>query len=95
MRKVKLGKSGPEVSAMGLGCMGMSISYGTPNDEESVATIHRALDLGIGDGDARVGGRLRHGRRDPGGSGSYLTLTSLISNCTAAFGGNGRPGSAP
>ena len=39
MRKVKLGKSGPEVSAMGLGCMGMSISYGTPNDEESVATI--------------------------------------------------------
>ncbi len=46
MRKVKLGKSGPEVSAMGLGCMGMSISYGTPNDEESVATIHRALDLG-------------------------------------------------
>ena len=44
MRKVKLGKSGPEVS--GLGCMGMSISYGTPNDEESVATIHRALDLG-------------------------------------------------
>ena len=46
MRKVKLGKSGPEISAMGLGCMGMSISYGTPNDEESVATIHRALDMG-------------------------------------------------
>ncbi len=46
MRKVRLGKSGPEVSAMGLGCMGMSISYGTPDDAESVATIHRALDLG-------------------------------------------------
>ena len=32
---------------MGLGCMGMSISYGEPNDEESIATIHRALDLGV------------------------------------------------
>lgn len=47
MRKVKLGKNGPDVSALGLGCMGMSISYGTPNDDESVATIHRALDLGV------------------------------------------------
>ena len=47
MRKVRLGNNGPEVSAMGLGCMGMSISYGTPNDEESIATIHRALDLGM------------------------------------------------
>jgi len=47
MRKIKLGNNGPEVSAMGLGCMGMSISYGKPNDEESVATIHRALDLGV------------------------------------------------
>ena len=47
MRTVKLGKNGPEVSVMGLGCMGMSISYGTPNDDESVATIHRALDLGV------------------------------------------------
>jgi len=47
MRKLKLGNNGPEVSAMGLGCMGMSISYGEPNDEESIATIHRAIDLGV------------------------------------------------
>ena len=42
-----LGSSGLEVSALGLGCMGMSQSYGTPDDEESVATIHRALELGV------------------------------------------------
>jgi aryl-alcohol dehydrogenase-like predicted oxidoreductase len=38
---------GLTVSELGLGCMGMSQSYGTPDDAESVATIHRALDLGI------------------------------------------------
>ena len=47
MQQRKLGRNGPLVSAQGLGCMGMSISYGEPNDEESVATIHRALDLGV------------------------------------------------
>jgi aryl-alcohol dehydrogenase-like predicted oxidoreductase len=48
--KRTLGRHGLEVSALGLGCMGMSQSYGTAaerDDEESIATIHRALDLGV------------------------------------------------
>ena len=42
-----LGRQGLEVSALGLGCMGMSQSYGVPDDKESVATLHRAIELGV------------------------------------------------
>lgn len=45
--KRKLGGEGLEVSALGLGCMGMSQSYGVADEGESIATIHRALDLGL------------------------------------------------
>ncbi len=47
MKSRKLGKNGPMVSVLGLGCMGMTGIYGEPNDAESIATIHRAIDLGM------------------------------------------------
>src|SRR5688572_28191125 len=96
MRKVRLGKNGPEVSAMGLGCMGMSISYGEPNDEESIATIHRAFDLGVnlivtsdayggGVNEALVGRALK-GRRD-----KAVIATKFGNLALAGRGGGGAP----
>jgi aryl-alcohol dehydrogenase-like predicted oxidoreductase len=74
MEKVRLGSQGAVVSRMGLGCMGMSEFYGQRNDEESTATILRALELGIdfldtadaygiGDNEELIGRAIR-GRRD-------------------------------
>jgi len=45
--KRKLGRQGLEVSAIGLGCMGKSQSYGVTDDAESIATIDRVLELGL------------------------------------------------
>jgi aryl-alcohol dehydrogenase-like predicted oxidoreductase len=74
LSKRTLGRQGLEVSAIGLGCMGMSQSYGPANAEESVATLHRAIDLGCTFFDTAEGygpftneellGRALKGRRD-------------------------------
>jgi aryl-alcohol dehydrogenase-like predicted oxidoreductase len=47
MQKRKLGRQGLEVSALGLGCMGMSWAYGSADDQESIRVLHHALDIGV------------------------------------------------
>ena len=47
MRTRQLGRNGPHVSELGLGCMGMSSAYGRSDDAESAATLLRALELGV------------------------------------------------
>jgi aryl-alcohol dehydrogenase-like predicted oxidoreductase len=74
MKQRKLGTQGLTVSELGLGCMGMSMAYGTADESEAIATIHRALDLGINFLDTaevygphtneRLVGRALRGRRD-------------------------------
>jgi aryl-alcohol dehydrogenase-like predicted oxidoreductase len=74
MQQRTLGTDGPSVSTIGLGCMGMSQSYGAADEAEAIATIHRALDLGVNFLDTadmygpftneRLVGRALAGRRD-------------------------------
>jgi aryl-alcohol dehydrogenase-like predicted oxidoreductase len=99
MKTRKLGKAGLEVSAIGLGCMGMSEFYGPASEEEAVATIHRALDLGITLIDTadiygpftneQLVGRALRGRRD------RVVLATKFGNVRTAdgkfLGINGRP----
>ncbi len=47
MKTRRLGRNGPELSAVGLGCMGMSAFYGSRDGEESARTLHRAAELGV------------------------------------------------
>jgi aryl-alcohol dehydrogenase-like predicted oxidoreductase len=74
MPQRRLGRNGPEVSAIGLGCMGMSDYYSPPDENQSIAALHRALDLGVTLLDTadsygpfaneRLVGRAIRGRRD-------------------------------
>jgi len=100
MEQPTLGGQGLVVSALGLGCMGMSQSYGPGDDQESVATIHRALDLGMTFLDTadvygpftneRLVGKAIAGRRDE------LVLATKFGNQRRADGSwirvNGEPG---
>ena len=99
MNERNLGKEGLRVSELGLGCMGMSEFYGTADEGESIASIHRAIELGVTFLDTadmygpftneRLVGRAIAGRRD------QVTLATKFGNERAEdgtrLGVNGRP----
>lgn len=99
MKTRKLGNQGLEVSELGLGCMGMSEFYGSGDDQEAIATIHHALDLGVNFLDTadmygpftneKLVGRAIKDRRD------QVILATKFGNVRSAEGGwlgiNGKP----
>ncbi|NMF61062.1 aldo/keto reductase [Pseudanabaena yagii] len=99
MKTRKLGNQGLEVSALGLGCMGMSEFYGSGDEQEAIATIHHALDLGVNFLDTadmygpfineRLVGRAIKDRRD------RVIIATKFGNVRSAEGGwlgiNGKP----
>jgi len=96
MKMRKLGSQGLEVSAIGLGCMGMTIQYGVLNDKESVATIQHALDTGVcllntadayghGENEELIGQAIK-GRRD-----KAIITTKFGQTRGVGSGVNGRP----
>lgn len=97
MKMRKLGGQGLEVSAIGLGCMGMTIQYGVLNDKESIATIQHALDTGVcllntsdayGNGEnEELIGRAIKGRRDK----AIITTKFGQIRGPSGAGVNGRP----
>ncbi len=99
MREVELGTRGPVVSAMGLGCMGMSEFYGPHDDAQSIATLHHAIDrgmcfldtadiYGLGHNERLVGQAVR-GRRDEV---VIATKFGVVREADGSFRGvNGRP----
>ncbi|MFG2055871.1 aldo/keto reductase [Micromonospora sp. NPDC048930] len=98
MIKRRVGATGPEVSAIGLGCMGMSFAYSGADDAESTRTLHRALDLGVNHLDTadmyglganeRLLAPVVRARRDE------VFLATKFGNRTRSesFGGTGTPG---
>ncbi len=98
MKMTELGQSGIEVSRIGLGCMGMTPIYSPPSEEESIATLHRAIELGVNfldTSDAYANGkneellaRALKGRRDK------VVLATKFGNIRhpdGSRGANGRP----
>ncbi|MEV4497677.1 aldo/keto reductase [Micromonospora arborensis] len=98
MIRRRMGTTGPDVSAIGLGCMGMSFAYGSGDDAESTRTLHRALDLGVNHLDTadmygrganeELLGPVVRARRD-----EVFLATKFGNRVTGdAFGGTGTPG---